>query len=127
MNFQGRIVKSRFQAFLAALPAMNGIAPRGWWHGQALAASLATFSAAMLRAVSLPFQATLAFAAGLARSISRAFQAAIEGLAATVARWLHFPTPANRIVLVDYESRCLSVPQELRVADVEYEQRVVTA
>jgi hypothetical protein len=127
MNFQGRIVKSKFQAFLASLPPMNGIAPRGWWHGYVLAASLATFSAALLRAISLPFQAAMAFTAGLARLISRSFQAALQGLAATLARWLRFPTPADRIVLVDYENRCFDVPQELRVADVEYEQRVAAA
>ena len=127
MNFQGRVVKSRFQAFLAALPPMNGIAPRGWWHGYALTASLATFSAALLRAISLPFQATVAFAAGLARLISRGFQAALEGLAAMVARWLQLPTPPNRIVAVDHENRIFGVPEESRVTAVEYEQRVVAA
>jgi hypothetical protein len=127
MDFQGRVVKSRFQAFLAALPAMNGIAPRGWWHGYALTASLTMFSAALWRAISLPFEATVAFAAGLARSISRRFQAALEGLAAMVARWLKLPTPPDRIAVVDHENRFFGVPQELRVTTVEYEQRVVAA
>jgi hypothetical protein len=79
------------------------------------------------RAISLPFQATVAFAAGLARSISRGFQAALEGLAAMVARWLQLPTPPNRIVAVDHENRIFGVPEESRVTAVEYEQRVVAA
>ena len=127
MDFQGRIVKSKLQTLLAALPAMGGAVAGARWHFRALAASLAAFSAGFARAVSLPFQASVVFAAGLTRSISRAFQAALQGLAAAVARWLLLPTPAERIMLVESETRCESVAQEDRIVLVVGEQRTAVA
>jgi hypothetical protein len=69
----------------------------------------------------------MAFTAGLARLISRSFQTALQGLAARLARWLRLPPPAERVVQVEFENRRAEVPLALRVADVEYEQRVAAA
>ena len=127
MDFQGRIVKSKLQTLLAALPAMGGVVACARWHFRAMAASLATLAAGFARAVSLPFQASVAFEAGLTRSIARAFQTALQGLAATLARWLLLPTPAERIVRVEFENRRIEVPRESRLVVVEHEQRVAAA
>ena len=127
MNFQGRIAKSKLQTLLAALPAMGGILARAWWKNRTLSASLAAFSAGFARAMSLPFQASVAFAAGLTRLIPRGLQAALQGLAATLARWLLLPTPAERVVRVAFENRRIQVSQESRLVAVEHEQRVAAA
>jgi hypothetical protein len=124
MDFQGRIVKSKLQTLLAGLPAMGAVVARVRWRSCALTASFAAFSGGFVRAISPSFQASLAFAAGLTRQISRGFQAALQGLAATLASWLRFSTPAERVVRVEFESRRVEVPRELRLVVVEYEQRV---
>jgi len=97
MDFQGRIVKSKLQTLLAALPAMGGVVAGARCTFAPWQPHWRPFSAGFARAVSLPFQASVVLRAGLTRSISRAFQAALQGLAAAVARWLLLPTPAERI------------------------------
>ena len=108
MNFAAGINKQDQKPFAATMAAFAALLLRG----RLLAASLATMAGVLVR---------------MTASISRAFQAALEGLAATLARWLRFPTLADRIVRVAYENRCSEIPWEQRVAEVEYEQRVVAA
>ena len=109
MNFQGQIAKRRLQVLLAALPTMGGVCAWAWGNRLVVAASMAAFSA------------------GLVRTVRRSIGAGLQWLAATLSHWLRFLTPTNRIVVVDPEVRTYPVPWEGRVMTVASEQRVVVA
>jgi hypothetical protein len=114
MNFSANLVRTRFQALLAELPVLGAVFARGTAAStEILAASLASFTATVVRGVC--FDAGVEFVAGLSRTILRSFDAAISSLAAWLAGWWRKPTPASRLFAVGKERRVFVVAPESRM------------